>query len=538
MRNLIMNKRKLLSRILIVCLVFALLVPLLAACGKEEKKEEKPNKGNTAVTDSALKPFEELDFKDEEITISLSKYTWAQIPLESWQYIQGPDRVGSDSVLNLVYERNQNVQNAVNILPTYVYTSIDCMDVAEDVNKHVMMPSHDTPDLYIDQVYGMVRAQMQGNFANLLTKEEASHFDFGDDKTKNQNGWYNAYMNGFNFASDEKMYMLAGDYFMDVIRMLNLTAVNLTDFEAYFLKGNPQKSELGVGKDYLYNTVETGGWTIDQMIEWSNVAYKDLNNNSRVDKEDRLGVLAFNEGPSSMGILPSADVSLYKMSEDGRSYSVGASQTAVKAIDAWQKVFSSRGAYVTNKYEGSNGYADLTAAFVNGNVLFSTGMQLFQLETAELKAMEDEKCLIPYPKVTEKDEYYVFTHDNARVGAILKCTTKFEAVSAWVQASSVTSGKVLDEYYNTALKYKNSVDYGSTKMLDIVYENIKNPKYIVDTAILTVTNNAFMSDDQNPTHHDRVVEDKTNTYTSKYQSAYSRLEVALKSYKGIFADLK
>lgn len=530
-------KKRCFSRSLLLVLSLVLSASALFACGAEEnEKKTGGNKGNTAVTDPALEAFEELDFKDQEITVSLSKYTWAEIPLESHQFIQGPDRVGADSVLNLIYERNQNVSNAIGVLPNYVYTALDCHDIPEDISRHVMMPSADTPDLYVDQVFGMVRAQMQGNLMNVLTEEETSHFEFGS-KTENENGWYNRYMNGFNFASDEKMYLLAGDYFMDVIRMLNLTAVNLTDFEALFLKGDNARPELGTGRDYLYNTVEQGEWTVDKMVEWSSVAYKDTNNNSKKDQDDRLGLIVYNGGPSAMGILPSADVSLYEVSKDSTRYSVGASKTAVNAINAWQGAFASKGVHLLKSPEVSD-YAGLTSTFIDGDALFATGIQLFQLETQEMKGMEKEKCLVPFPKLTVDDDYCVFTHDNARVGGILKSTGKFEAVSAWVQAASVSSTKILDEYYNVALKYKNGTDYGSTKMLDIVYDNIRNPKWIVDTAILEVTNNAFTETAQNPTAHNRVTADMTNQYSSKYQSAASRLQVALDSYKAIFSALE
>ncbi len=502
--------------------------------GVTEAPTEEPTEEPT--DDPALKPFEELDFGDEKIYISLSKFTSGEIPIESYQFIQGPDRVGSDSVLNLVYERNQNVENVVNILPTYVYTNLGYDGIAEDISKHVMMPSKETPDLYIDQIYGLVRAQMAGHLMNVLTKEEKNHFDFGS-KTENVNGWYNPYMNAFNFASDEKMYLLAGDYFMDVIRHLTLTAVNLTDFEAYFLKGDTKNPALGVGKDYLYNTVEQGLWTVDKMIEWSDVAYKDMNNNKAKDKSDRLGVLVYDGGPSAMGILPSLDVSLYQVSADGK-YTVAQSDTAFNAITAWQNAFASKGVHLMKSSEAAGGYADLATIFIDGNVLFAAGIQLFQLETSEMKNMEEQKCLIPYPKYSESDVYCVTTHDNARVGGILKTTSKFEAVSAWVQASTVSSAKVINEYYQVALKYKNGVDYGATKMLELVHDSIASPKWIVDTAILSTTNNFFTSNEQNPTHYSRVTTDKTNTYSSKYQSATSRLTGALKAYQAIFNGLK
>ena len=534
-----MKKYQMMTRTILLLLVFASLLSVFAACGGDDEDGKKGgNKGNTAVTDKRLEGFEALDLPETEIVISLSKFSSSQIPEGSYQYVEGPDRVGSDGVLNLIYERNQNVKNAVNVTPTYVYTSLAWNEIAEDVTKHVMMPSKGTPDLYVDQIYGMVRAQMQGNLMNVLTKDEKNHFDFGDDKTVNDQGWYNAYMNAFNFASDEKMYMLVGDYFMGVIRMLNLTGVNLTDFEAYFLKGNSEKPELGTGKDYFYNTVETGGWTVDQMIEWSNVAYKDTNSNSKKDKDDRLGVLLYEGGPAAMSLLPAHDVSLYKVSDDGKKYSVGLSQTAVESINKWQQAVASKGLYLMPYAEHANDYSLLSGTFIDGDVLFAPGILLHQLESQEMKGMEDQKCLVPYPKLSEEDSYYVFTHDNARVGGILKTTLKFEAVSAWLQASSMVSDKILDEYYNVALKYKNGTDYGSTKMLDIVYDHICNPKWIVDSAILSVTNNSFTKEKERPTHFSRVTQDKTNTYSSTYNAAKNRLTEALKDYQEIFANLK
>ena len=529
------NQKKVFARLSALLLIFASVLACFASCGSDDEGGN-GNKGNGVNVDKRLEGFEELNLPESEIIISLSKFTSTEIPNESWQYVQGPERTGSDSVLNLVYERNQNVQAATHVYPSYVYTNLNYAGIAEDVRKHVMMPSAETPDLYIDQIYGMVRAQMEGNLMNVLS-DETNYFDFGTDKTANYQGWYNSYMNGFNFASDEKMYMLAGDYFMDVIRMLNLTAVNLSNFEEYFYKGDSKKPELGTGKDYLYNTVEAGNWTIDQMVEWSNTAYKDTNNNSKKDKTDRLGVLVYDGGCSAMSILPSNDVSLYKVSEDGKTFKVEQNKKAVNSINAWQAVFASKGAHVLKTTEAANGYADLATTFIDGDVLFAPGIQLFQLETQEMKSMEDQKCLIPYPKLTASDPYYVFTHDNARVGGILKTTQNFEAISAYLQAASMTSDTILDEYYNVALKYKNGTDYGSTKMLDIVYDHICNPKWINDSAILSVTNNTFSNNNQHPTYYTRVTQDKTNTYASAYTAAQSRLTSALNSYKALFDAL-
>ena len=184
-------------------------------------------------------------------------------------------------------------------------------------------------------------------------------------------------------------------------------------------------------------------------------------------------------------------------------------------------------------------YADHPTTFVNGNVLFATGIQLFQLETEEFKNMGDNKCVLPFPKVKESDPYCVSTHDNARVGGILISSTKFEECTAWIQASTVTSQQVLDNYYNEALKYKYGTEFGTTIMMDIIYQNISYPRFIVDSALLTITNIKIDSTNQ-PTSYTRITGSNatTNTYSSLFASVSIQMAEGLRLYKEKFDNLR
>ncbi|MBR6795101.1 MAG: hypothetical protein IKM52_03215, partial [Clostridia bacterium] len=74
--------------------------------------------------DPLLAPFEALDFGGAEIVIALSQYVPFGMPRNSYQYIQGPERQGADTVLNAVYERNLQVEEALGISPRYVLTNL------------------------------------------------------------------------------------------------------------------------------------------------------------------------------------------------------------------------------------------------------------------------------------------------------------------------------------------------------------------------------------------------------------------------------
>ena len=150
--------------------------------------------------------------------------------------------------------------------------------------------------------------------------------------------------------------------------------------------------------------------------------------------------------------------------------------------------------------------------------------------------MENNKCVLPYPKAFENDDYNVITHDNARVGAILKTSTNFEAMTAWIQASTLLSEEIFDLYYNEALKYKYGTEFGSAIMMDIIYEHIGQPYNIIEWAVLDVANIPIDSY-KRPTWYLHVTEEKTNTYFSKWESTRAQYLEAFDIYYQKFEAL-
>ncbi len=509
----------------LTCLLLVLLtvLPLAAACSDKEEKPGQSNGGNGDVGGSE-DIFADLRQNDDtEIVISLSKFTSSQITMESYQYIQGPDSMTSDEVQNMVYDRNADVINGINVEPRYVYTTLNWDGIMADIQQKVLAGGKNSPDLYVDQAYGMIRAQQAGFLKNVL--EEGSKIDLESE------GWYTDYMNAFNFASKEKSYLLAGDYFMDVIRFMNTIGCNLTMFNNLFTKQG--------GTNLLYDTVEDGKWTYDQMMTWCEAAFVDNGTNKgRADKEDQLGLIADNDGPYVMGWVPSSNVTLFDIQKDG-SFKVfkNNDERAINVIDKLMALMDGTQGVLF----GMTADIDNAAAreiFIDGKALFTSGVLLSSLETTQYQQMEDDKCVIPYPKLTEDDRYYVTSHDNARVGGILINTAKFEATTAWCQAMSRTSTAVLDKYYNEALKFRYGTDRGTTKMLDIIYESICAPNWITASAICS-TNNIDTSGASAPLAfwYSGTSVPKTNTYISNYASIRSQLDRALIDFNAAFEKL-
>ncbi len=517
------TKRRLLPLLFVL---LALLV--LTACGGDGEEETKRQSALLGEDDefAAWVTDNEIDFGGEEIVISLSKYTSSIILNQSTQYIEGPDKVSSDPVMTKIMERNERISNALGIKPRYVYTNKDYEGITPDIEQKVLNEHKDNPDLYIDQAYGLVRAQIKGLLKNVYGSEnEKSYVDFSSE------GWYNDYMSAFNFGSSDKLYMLAGDYFMDVLRFTNTFGCNLSLFDDIF----PQDG----GRQHLYRTVSTGdgkagGFTYDVLTAWCEAAHQDNDRSGTYTDGDRLGLHSHSAGPSAMGYIPSCDVSLYNVDENG-TFSVfeGTDKRSNDAINTVRKLLlNSTGVYYNGNAKDAH---ESVSIFTNKGSLFISGMLLFYLENEEFRQMEDDKCVIPYPKLYESDTQYVTTtHDNARMGAVLVSSKKLTEVTAWTQAMALTSGKVRESYYEGALKFKYGTDAGTTRMLDIVYNTISAPYWIICTAIPKHGNYKVT----NPIAHDVFLAKNTNTYVSDYQSARTPLRNALSAYMTEFNKLK
>ena len=336
-------------------------------------------------------------------------------------------------------------------------------------------------------------------------------------------------MSAFNFGSSERLYLLAGDYFMDVLRFMNLMSCNLSLFQELFNKEG--------GTNLLYSSVRGGTWTYETLTEWCEAAFRDDGTvKGKADPEDRLGLLSTHNGPPIQGFLPSMNISMYEVKSNG-SYAAyaGTDKRSLDAIQATKDLlFNTTGVFYS--LDASLSQPAMRATFVRGKALFMTGTLLCQLESEEFRSMQSDKCVLPYPKLYETDtRYYVSSHDNARVGAILVSSQKRSAVTAWLQAMALTSEAVREEYYEGALKFKYGADAGTTKLLDTTYDSICAPHWIHCDAIPDMVGITL---EKHPTHADNVTASANNTYSSDYASCRDVLIEALRLYMKEFNSLK
>lgn len=452
------------KRLLALLLVFSFCLFPLWSCN-DGSSDDLDGGG---LNDAGSVNWDEVDFKGATVKFAISAAQDTEVTFgPASVYLGGPDSASTDEVLKKVLTRNAKVEADLNLKVEYILTYKDYFEVLDDIKMKVQGSSTDAPDLYNNDTRGLNQAIIPGYLMNLLNPTDAkgevqsSYFDFSYD------GWNLDFMKGATFDS-LKVYLLAGDYYLDMIRMAWVLYVNKTMF-------NQNAAALGAqDANTFYRYVLNGIWDYEMLTNMCDAIWQD--NGKEKDKADpedgRIG-LAINHiadwiFPASTGLTP------FYIDEDGKAALIKEINEYNIMSNAFRDIYYSQGT-------GDGIYWDelvlsSTEHFMKGNFLFAQSV-LGELESEELRNVSFEKGLVPFPKYDKnrQDEYHTMVHDQTELGAILVTTTSFARASAFMQYANEQSRDILTEYYEVSLKFKYNEDSSIRSMIDLVYESIDIP---------------------------------------------------------------
>ncbi|MBP3436347.1 MAG: hypothetical protein J6K61_00360 [Clostridia bacterium] len=539
-----MNKK---ARILSLFLALVLSLGALASCSGD-------GGGNIQTGDRVNGSWDDVDFKGSELVVSLS----ANNPEESNMgtsilYTKGPDKASTDKVQQKAYERNRRVAEMLNISVNYKTTDDALKEAYDAIEKQMNNPT--PPDVYSDDIYALLRAMFQGYLKNVL--------DFGTNKdgTPVQNffdftydGWYQDYMKGVTLDAD-KQYLLAGDYFIDLVRFAWVLFVNVDQFNEAFAKELDWKSYDEAAGRIDYNS---DNWTYDDLIYLSGKAHMDTTNKGTTDVADeRIGLL-LNRVSERISLYTSGLSIVEWKGEGGESVEqakgtpviVGRQGTdpATKSLlsdvaTAYKALYRAEGVYNTGVTSGLNGNKEATDLFVNASAIFST-MLLGEMESKALREVSFNRGVLPFPKYdTDQESFHTLVHDTAEIGCVLINAKSPTMASAFMQAINEDSKDVLHEYYENSLKVKYNTageesESGVRLMIDLVYESIDSPfeSLIVNYFCLNIDNEQYGYSVYTYMRHD--ARDNTTNFSAKYDEAVNALQTELDKLVETFNNLK
>ena len=363
--------------------------------------------------------------------------------------IEGTAKTEGNMVNDAVLERNITVEELLGVKLEFTQSDIAFNEVAADVRK-LTQSGTDEFDLIINSIYAFSELLIEGNFRNTL--EPDCVFDFDRDY------WYKDYMEDLRLL-DGYQYVLAGDYFIDVLRSSHLLLVNKGIYQDYYR----------TSADELYDVVSNYEWTFDKMNTVCTGLYVDMNYNSEVDDGDQFGFMTASYWGGAMPFMISGNPTYITRDEDGSPViAIHQSDRANLLASEMSKLFNNESAGIE-----IGEVPELLSAFTQDECLMLGYQRLGSLEDPILRAMEGDAAVLPYPMLYASDrKYTTSTHDTTSMGAILTTSTDLEFISTVIEVlNRETASIVMPKYYKESLQVQCVDDEKAAAMIDIIHDN-------------------------------------------------------------------
>ena len=450
-------------------------------------------------------------------------------------------------------ERNQAAYDYANVTVKYIYyPNSSGYGWGGNIDRMKTAALNDTvkgrPDMFCNFVYDMVSTSLLGAFNNLYTDKPNSegvkagelknYFAFAKDGRYNTeykdtgDGYMIEYMQSLTL-SERKMYLLASDYFTDLVRAFFAVPVNITLLESIDLEALEAKKEEGATWKYDYNgngvyelsdfyaLVDDQKWTYDAVKDFSETVQNAPNDASDVLNPDGKGVYGFAIGAGGLGasgLLYTTSVTVIERGVeiktdtsdpdnvfDYQDYTFNypdpdKDATASKPLEEFvgnlKALFGTSGVVAINKDAGTSNTKSTESvekvvrnAFSNNQVLFGGIVCVGSLEDDVYGDMVTEDGggfgVVPVPLyrgsytdtdgTVKTDKYLTQIHNIGRVGAIGFKTLYFAQCSAFLNYQSLNSAQILDDYYDMTLKTDVAGDAdGNAEMLDYIRANVRS----------------------------------------------------------------
>ena len=460
----------------------------------------------------------------------------------------------------LVYDRNTAAYTATNMTVNYVF--ID--DGTYDWNKYhgpisnaIAAPTEDTPDVYCGLAWDLGAASAKGCFTNLKSTTRGqgnNYFTFNEANYNaefDDEGYFYELMTSMS-PVDDKMYIYASNYNIDVIRAIYCLPVSITLLESISLDkiaetageftytwDSDEDGEWTV--DDFYDIVMTNNWTYDMLGVLGGAVYSNDSGSAEPNLNDTLGfVYDWYKGLQCAGVIFSNDVQLFEKTyntEGTPVYSVPVTNDDfIELVDEFGSIFNYAGNITMyNTPSGYNSVLEgIRARFSEDKILFGGIITVGALDYAEYQGMEGGFGIVPVPLANNTKEYVSAIHNIARVMGIAKTSTKFEQISAFLDYQALNSDEVMATYYSLLQYDTVGGEQYNIAVLDILRNSLgDNSKQYLENQIHTKPSGISVSIDRWSKFLYKETFD-TEALRNQYNESISNKETALAELVAIY----
>lgn len=424
---------------------------VFAGCGKNDENLGETTAATGTGNEETLEDnrFQNVNYDDRPFRIYHSSCIPGDGISNSGFLIEGTDKTAGNLVNDAVLERNVTVEEMLGIKLEFTETDIAYDAVAADIRK-LTQSGTDEFDLVINSIFSFSELLIDGNFRNVLDEECVFDFD--------RNYWYKEYMDDLRLMNGYQ-YILAGDYFADVLRSAHLLLLNKELYTKYYNRS----------ADEIYDVVSNYEWTFDKLNTVCSDLYADLNTNNEVDAGDQFGFMTASYWGGAIPFMISGNPTYISRDEDGIPYiTIHEGDRANLLASEMSVVFNNESASV-----GVSEVNKLLLAFTQNECLVLGYQRLGSLEDPVLRGMEGDAAVLPYPMLFSSDQKYTTsTHDTTHMGAILTTSTDLEFISTVTEVLCRESANiVMPRYYKESLQVQCVDDEKAAAMIDIIHDN-------------------------------------------------------------------
>lgn len=443
--------------LLLALLMLLSVAAVFTGCGETQEGPEVGQTENSSVNTEAESVeedhrFDGVNYNGREFRIYTSTNISTMGKGNSNFLIEGTGETDGGLVNDAVLERNIQVEELLGVELEFTQIDLNYSQVAGDIRRFTTSGT-DEFDLVINDIYAYAELLIEGNFRNVL--DDDCVFDF------ERPYWYKDYMDDLRLM-DGYQYVLAGDYFIDILRDAHLLLLNKQIYLDHYNRP----------ADELYDVVTNFEWTYEKMNEVITDMYTDKNLNGTKDKGDQFGFMEPEFWGGSIPFSVSGNPTFISRDEDGYPTVVlHEGDRANQLANAMSTLFNNESASVN-----LTGDVDLLTAFTQDECLIVGYQRLGSLENAILRQMEGDAAVLPYPMLFASDKKYTTSaHDTTEMGAILATSTDLAFISTVVEVLNRETAKILiPVYYKECLQVQCVDDEKAAAIIDIIHDNFDN----------------------------------------------------------------
>ena len=477
--------------LLLAVLIFA---GMTAACGGSGGAG--PSVTLSADTAAAETEPEETDLLEYLPDKDFGGRTFTILTRTGMEYEFRADEQTGDIINDAVYDRNHIIEDRYNV---------KIETVAKDATwggGDKFNPELDASIMAGDAAYDMVAgyaamilgAVQPGLFLNWY---DMPHIDI-------RKSWWSPQI-ADSLTINDRMYAMTGD-------------IALSIWEGMICMYYNKKLADNYGVGDVYGTVKSGSWTFDNFLSVVSKVSEDLDGDTKFTESDLYGFVCLWSTPID-SFMPAFDIQVVKRGDDGLLYYTINGERTVGALEKMKSLF----------FSGDN--FGKTASDWDFRKIFKEDRSLFYAadlrSSANLRDMDTDYGIVPYPKYDELQEKYYSTSTDGFSLILFPSTVKDTDFVGFITEAmcAVSSTRIIPTYYDVALKDKYNRDSQSSEMLDIIRDSL-----IYDVGYL----NSFALDTAGHLFVQLVREAKTDfasAYAKKEKSFESKLAKMLEAYQ-------